>query len=60
MYDNSISNTNLCVYHLGEVQKESNNLSLLKNLKDVTYYLFQWNTCKNKDFFIFKPVSAAI
>ena len=39
--DDNIFNTKLCVYHLGELQKESNNLSLLKNPKDVIYHLFQ-------------------
>ena len=39
--DDNIVNTKLCVYHLGELQKESNNLSLLKNPKDVTYHSFQ-------------------
>ena len=29
------------LYHLGELQKESNNLSLLKNPKDVIYHSFQ-------------------
>ena len=51
MYDYYISNTKLCVYHFGKLQQESNNLSLLKNPKDVIYHSFQYNKCKNKDFF---------
>ena len=39
--DDNIFNTKLRVYHLGELQKESNNLSLLKNPKDAIYHSFQ-------------------
>ena len=38
--DDNISNTKLCVYHLGDLQKESNNLSLLKNPKDIICHSF--------------------
>ena len=41
MDDDTISNTKLYVYHLGELQKESNNLSFMKNPKDVVYHSFQ-------------------
>ena len=39
--DDNIVNTKLCVYHLGESQNKSNNLSLLKNPKDINYHSFQ-------------------
>ena len=39
--DDNNFNTKLCVYHFGGLQKESNNLSLLKNPKDVIYHSFQ-------------------
>ena len=41
MYDDNISNTILCEYHLGGLKKESNNLSLLKNPKDVIHHSLQ-------------------